>query len=150
MSGWGGSTDSAYARGITNHASDSDDELWRDRHRQRDKDKEQRAYFGVVCPMTDIAPPEDSPRAVIPRDVLQKLLADPCNHIMKYDADFIEDIISSALIYCMPLFFNSWNCGWTAEEGVAELIRAPRDGHPATEIGPKQASSAVLATNGKR
>ena len=25
----------------------------------------------------------------------------------------------------MPLFFNSWNCGWTAEEGVAELIRAP-------------------------
>ena len=72
MSGWGGSTDSSYARGITNHASDSDDELWRDRHRQRDKDKEKRAYFGVVRPMTDIASPEDSPRAVIPRDVLQK------------------------------------------------------------------------------
>jgi hypothetical protein len=75
--------------------------------------------------MTDIASPESSPRAVIPRDALQRLLADPCNHIMTYDADFIEDIISSALIYGMPLFFNSWNCGWTAEEGVAELIRAP-------------------------
>ena len=43
----------------------------------------------------------------MPRDVLQKLLADPCNHIMAYDTDFIEDIISSALIYDMPLFFNS-------------------------------------------
>ena len=91
MSGWGGSTDSSYARGITNHLSDSDDEMWRDRHRQREKDKEKRAYFGVVRPMTDIASPEDFPRAVILRDVLQKLLADPCNHIMTYDADFIED-----------------------------------------------------------
>jgi hypothetical protein len=89
--------------------------------------------------MTDIASPEDSPRAVIPREVLQQLLADPCNHIMTYDADFIEDIISSALIYGMPLFFNSWNCGWTAEEGVAELVRATPPRPPSntdwTQIG---------------
>ena len=48
MSGWGGSTDSSYARNITNHVSDSDDDMWRDRHRQREKDEEKRAYFGVV------------------------------------------------------------------------------------------------------
>ena len=89
MSGWGGSTDSSYAWNITNHVSDSDDDMWRDRHRQREKYKEKRAYLGVVRPMTDIASPKNSPRAVIPRDVLQKLLADPCNHIMTYDADLI-------------------------------------------------------------
>ena len=125
MSGWGGSSDSSYARNITNQGPDSDDEIWYERRRQRDRDAEKRAYFGVIRPMTDIAPPEDSPRAVIPRDVLYRLLADPCNYIMKYDQDFIEDIISSALIYGTPLFFNSWNCGWTAEEGTAELVRAP-------------------------
>ena len=54
--------------------------------------------------MSDIAYPEDSPRAVLPRAVVQNLLADPCNHIMTYDSDSIKDIISSALIYGMPLF----------------------------------------------
>ncbi len=122
MSGFGGSSDSSYAgpRG-----PDSDDEIRYERRRQRHRDAEKPAYFGVIRPLTDVAASEDFPRAVIPRDVLRRLLEDPCHRIMKYDQSFIEDIISSALIYGMPLFFNSWNCGWTAEEGVAELIRAP-------------------------
>ena len=67
--------------------------------------------FGVIRPMSDVASPEDFPRAVIPRDVLQKFLADPCNHIMKYEKDFIEDIISSALIYGMPVFLPAGIAG---------------------------------------
>ena len=111
MSDWGGGSNTSYARCDTNHASDSDDEMWRERHQHRKRDEETRAYFGVIRPMSDIASPEDSPRAVLPRDVVRNVLADPCNHIMTYDSDFIEDIISSALMYGMPLFFNSWNCG---------------------------------------
>ena len=89
MSDWGGSSNTSYARWVTNHASDSEDEVWRERHQQRKRDEEKRAYFGVVRPMADIAYPEDSPRAVLPRAVVQNLLADPCNHIMTYDSDFI-------------------------------------------------------------
>ena len=108
-----------------NHDSDSDDEVWRERHYHRKKDADTHAHFGVIRPL-DIMEPEDAyPRAALPRAVVQNLLADPCNHIMTYDADFIEDIVSSALIYGMPLFFNSWNCGWRKEEGVATLVRAP-------------------------
>ena len=44
MSGWGGSTDSSYARNITNNVLDADDDMWRDRHRQREKDKEKRGH----------------------------------------------------------------------------------------------------------
>ena len=104
MSDWGGSRNTSYARWVTNHASDSEDEMWRERHQQRTRDEDKRAYFAVIRPMSDIASPEDSPRAMLPRDVVRNLLADPCNDIMTFDPDFIEDIISSALIYGMPPF----------------------------------------------
>ena len=94
--------------------------------------------------------PEDAPRAVLLRSVVQNLLVDPCNHIMSYDSDFIEDIISSALIYGMPLFVNSWNCGWCVEKGEATLVRALHAGHLPTRTGLKPAPSAALDTSGKR
>ena len=125
MSDWGGSSNNSYARWVTDHASDSEDDMWRARHQQRKRDEDKRAYFGVICPMSNIASPENSPRAMLPRDVVRNLLADPRNNIMTFDSNFIEDIISSALTYGMPLFFNSWNCAWCADEGEATLIRAP-------------------------
>ena len=147
MSGWGGSSDSSYAgpRG-----PDSDSEIWYDRRRQRDRDKEKRAYFGVIRPLTDAAASEDSPRAVIPGHVLRRLLEDPCHHIMKYDPSFIEDIISSALIYGMPLFFNSWNCGWQAGEGTAELVRVPSRRPPSAKDWRQLVSSVAWDMIGRK
>ena len=57
--------------------------------------------------------------------MVQNLLADPAHHLVTYDEDVLEDIISSALGYGMPMFVNSWNCGWREEEGEANLVRAP-------------------------
>ena len=151
MSDWGGSSNTSYVARAFNHASDSEDEVWQERHRQRKRDEEKRSYFGIIRPMSDPTYPEDAPRAVLPRAVVQNPLADPCNHNMTYDPDFIEDIVSSALIYGMPLFFNSWNCGWCAEEGEATLIRAhPRAGHTPAGIGHKPASLVALDTNERR
>ena len=119
MSDWGGSSNTSYAQYLLNRAPDSDDEVWEERSRQRIQDRVKRTHFGVIRQLSDHYDLEnyDFPQPPLPRAVVQHLLADPAHHLMSYDEDFLEDLISAAWGYGIPLYFNSWNRGGREEEG---------------------------------
>ena len=127
MSDWGGSSNTSYAQYLMNSAPDSDDEVWEERSRQRKRDRAKRAHFGVIRPNSEsfYLESSDIPQLRLPRALVQNLLVDPAHHLMSYDEDFLEGIISSALGYVIPLYFNSWNSGWREEEREAHLITDP-------------------------
>ena len=138
MSDWGGNSNTSYVAWAFSHASDSEDEVWRERHRQRKRDEEKRSHFGIIRPMfgpTYPTYPEDAPRAVLPREVVQNLLTDPCNHIGRAS---ISDEISprwsvrktwQSAYFQLPLpCITGWN-------------QKPRSPDPTTTVGYDKSSN---------